>query len=174
MRRDSGYVERSAALKGLAVSAAALVFASSAIASLPRTGVFLPGRSLGGIRLGQTEGAVRATLGSHGVCIGCATSTWYFNYKPFNQRGLAVEFKRGLVSAVYTLWQPQGWHAPKGLRLGAVDAQLTSSTGPLVSVVCQGYDARVADGPKARSVYYVVQGKLWGFGLLRAQANPCR
>jgi hypothetical protein len=161
-------------MKSLVVCVAALIFASSAIAALPRIGVFLPGRSLGGIRLGETKGAVRATLGSHGVCIGCATSTWYFNYEPFNQRGLAVEFTGGRVSAVYTLWQPPGWRAAKGLRLGVVDAQLTTSTGPLVSVVCAGYDARVADGPKARSVYYIVQGKLWGFGLLRVRANPCR
>jgi hypothetical protein len=32
----------------------------------------------------------------------------------------------------------------------------------------------VADGKRARSVYYVVQGKLWGFGLLRVHADPCR
>jgi hypothetical protein len=158
----------------LAACAAALVCASSAVAALPRTGVFLPGRSLGGIRLGESAVDVRAALGSHGVCIGCATSTWYFNYKPFNQRGLAVEFTGGRVSAVYTLWQPAGWRAAKDLELGVVEAQLTTSIGPLVNVVCPGYDARVADAPQARSVYYVVQGKLWGFGLLRAHANPCR
>ena len=161
-------------MRALALCAVVLVFASSAIAALPRSGVFLPGRSLGGVRLGESKAAVRAELGSHGVCLGCATSTWYFNYKPFNQRGLAVEFNRDRVAAVYTLWQPAGWRAAKGLELGVVEAQLTTSTGPLVNVVCPGYDARVADGPQARSVYYVVQGKLWGFGLLRTHANPCR
>jgi hypothetical protein len=161
-------------MKTLAVCAAALVCANSAPAALPRTGVFVPGRSLGGIRLGESAGAVRAALGSHGVCVGCVTTTWYFNYKPFDQRGLAVELTGGRVSAVYTLWQPTGWRAAKGLRLGVVEAQLTTSTGPLVSIACSGYDARVADGPEARSVYYVVQGKLWGFGLMHAHANPCR
>jgi hypothetical protein len=153
---------------------AALICASSAAAALPRAGVFVPGRSLGGIHLGWSTSAVHTALGSHGVCIGCATTTWYFNYKPFNQRGLAVEFSNKRVSAVYTLWQPKGWRAAKGLRLGVVDGEVTTSTGPLVSVACSGYDARVADGPRARSVYYVAQGKLWGFGLLRAHANPCR
>jgi hypothetical protein len=161
-------------VKTLAVCVAALVCASAAAAALPQTGVFVPGRSLGGVRLGETTSAVREALGAHGVCIGCATTTWYFNYRPFNQRGLAVEFARSRVSAVYTLWQPAGWRASKGLELGVVEAQLTTSTGPLVNVVCPGYDARVADGPQARSVYYVVQGKLWGFGLLRTHANPCR
>jgi hypothetical protein len=161
-------------MRSLAVCVAALTLAGSAAAALPREGVFVPGRSLGGVHLGESATDVRAALGAHGVCIGCATTTWYFNYKPFNQRGLAVELTRGRVSAVYTLWQPAGWRAGKGLRLGVVEGQLTSSVGPLVNVVCSGYDARVADGPQARSVYYVVQGKLWGFGLLRAHANPCR
>ena len=161
-------------MRTLAVCAAALVCAGSALAALPRNGVFLAGRSLAGVRLGESATDVRAALGPHGVCIGCATATWYFNYKPFDQHGLAVELTRGRVSAVYTLWQPAGWRAAKGLRLGVVEGQLTISVGPLVNVVCPGYDARVADGPQARSVYYVVQGKLWGFGLLPAHANPCR
>jgi hypothetical protein len=161
-------------MRSLAVGVAALALAGSAAAALPRSGVFLPGRSLGGVYLGESASAVRAALGAHGVCIGCATPTWYFNYKPFDQRGLAVELTGRRVTAVYTLWQPTGWHAAKGLRLGVVDAQLTTSVGPLVSVVCSSYDARVADGPHARSVYYVAQGKLWGFGLLRAHADPCR
>ena len=36
-------------------------------------------------------------------------TTWYFNYRPFDQHGLAVELTDGRVSAVYTLWQPAGW-----------------------------------------------------------------
>ena len=43
-----------------------------------------------------------------------------------------------------------------------------------IAVVCSGYDARVADTGGARSVYYVAEGRLWGFGLLPAHANPCR
>jgi hypothetical protein len=161
-------------MRSLAVCVATLALAGSAAAALPRPGVFVPGRSLAGIRLGESAGEVRAALGAHGVCIGCATTTWYFNYEPFSQRGLAVELTRQRVTAVYTLWQPVGWRAENGLRLGVVEAQLTASAGALVSVVCSGYDARVADAPQARSVYYVVQGKLWGFGLLQAHADPCR
>src|ERR1700693_6089403 len=101
-------------MRSLAVLAAALVAApvigASAAAALPRTGVFVPGRSLGGIRLGESAAAVRAALGrSYGVCSACATTTWYFTYKRFDQHGLAVELTGGRVSAVYTLWQPTGW-----------------------------------------------------------------
>jgi hypothetical protein len=161
-------------MRTLAILAAALVVGGSAGAALPKPGVFLPGRSLGGIRLGESAAAVRTALGPHGVCMHCATTTWYFNYEQFQRRGLAVELTRGLVSAVYTLWQPKGWHTSNGLRLGVLEAQLTSKTQPLVAVVCPGYDARVADTRHARSVYYVAEGRLWGFGLVRAHTNPCR
>ncbi len=166
---------QAAALR-LAVLAAALATGStSAAAALPQSGVFVPGHSLGGIRLGERASAVRATLGrSYGICTNCETTTWYFTYKPFDQHGLAVELTGGRVSAVYTLWEPGGWRTASGLRLGVVEGQLTDATGPLVSVTCSSYVARVADGTQARSVYYVVQGKLWGFGLLRAHADPCR
>jgi hypothetical protein len=113
-------------------------------------------------------------LGAHGVCLNCTTPTWYFNYHRFERRGLAVELTHGLVSAVYTLWQPAGWRSTNGLRLGAREARLTSSTRQLVTTVCSGYDARVEDSGTTRSVYYVSRGRLWGFGLLRAHANPCR
>jgi hypothetical protein len=157
------------------VCAAALAAASVAAAAPPRAGTLVPGRSLGGIRLGETADAVRAALGrDYGLCRGCATTTWYYTYRPFQQRGLAVELTRGRVSGIYTLWQPKGWATSGGLRLGALDGELTTAAGPLVAVVCPGYDARVADSGKARTVYYIFRGRVWGFGLVRPRANPCR
>ena len=159
----------------VAVSVAALVLAGSAAAALPPRGALVPGRSLGGVRLGDTAAKVRAALGaSFGVCKGCATTTWYFTYRTFDRRGLAVELTGGRVSAVYTLWRPAGWTAPHGLRLGSVEAQITTLAGATIPIVCSGYDARVSDDTRARTVYYVVRGKLWGFGLLTPRANPCR
>jgi hypothetical protein len=158
-----------------AVCVTAIVLAGTAAAALPRTGALVPGRSLGGVQLGQTGAAVRAALGAdYGLCRGCETTTWYYNYRPFDRHGLAVELTDGRVSGVYTVWQPPGWTAPKGIRLGALDSQLTTLTGPLINVSCSGYDARVADSPRARTVYYVARGHVWGFGLLRPHANPCR
>jgi hypothetical protein len=147
---------------------------AAVIGSLPHNGVLLPGRSLAGVRLGEPAAAVRASLGSfYGVCDGCATTTWYFTYAKFTQPGLAVELRGGRVSAVYTLWRPRGWHALSGLRLGAVEAQVTTLAAPVTPVVCPGYTALVRDTAGVRTAYYIVDGKLWGFGLLHARASPC-
>jgi len=144
-------------------------------AALPRQGALLPGRSLAGVRLGETAAQVRAALGrSYGVCRGCAVTTWYFTYLRFDRRGLAVELPHGRVAAVYTLWQPAGWSAPNGLKLGAAQGEVTSAAGPLIPTACSGYDALTRDAANVRTVYYIVNGSLWGFGLMRARENPCR
>jgi hypothetical protein len=158
-----------------ALAAAAMLLAPVAHAGLPRAGKLVPGRSLAGIRIGETQRQVTRALGrSHGVCPHCSVPTWYFNVRPFDQHGLGIEFARSRVSAVYTLWQPDGWTGPKGLPLGATQAQLDASAGALFEVTCTGYSAWVNDKQSVRTVYYVVNGNVWGFGLVRANANPCR
>jgi hypothetical protein len=158
------------------VAATFLAAAATASAALPRNGTLVPGRSLAGIHLGETAADVRAALGDrYGVCRGCRTKTWYYTYRPFTRQGLAVELAGGRVSAVYTIWSPDGWEAPNGLRMGAVEAQVTTLAGPLVVLACSGYDALTRDSSAGvRTAYYILDGKLWGFGLLPALANPCR
>ena len=159
----------------IASAVTALVLAGPAAAALPKAGALVPGRSLGGIRLGESPNAVRAELGrSYGNCRGCARSTWYFTYQPFTQAGLAVEFDRGRVSGAYTLWRPQGWHAPHHLRFGATPLTLHDRVGTLRTVPCQGYIALVRDTFHARTAYFLYAGRLWGFGLFRRGATPCR
>ena len=159
----------------IASAVTALVLAGPAAAGLPKAGALVPGHSLGGIRLGESPGAVRASLGgSHGRCRGCPRTTWYFTYHLFSQQGLAVEFDRGRVSAVYTLWRPQGWHAPRGLRFGATPLTVHDRVGTLRTITCQDYSALVRDTFGARTAYFLYAGRLWGFGLFRRGATPCR
>jgi len=152
-----------------------LAVAAPATAALPRAGTLVPGRSLGGIRLGEPAPQVRAALGGFfGVCSDCSRRTWYFTYRPFDSRGLGVELTKGRVTAVYTVWQPSGWHGPQGLVLGQPASVVDARLGKLLPVACAGYSALVDDTPAARTAYYVVNGRLWGFGLLDAKASPCR
>jgi hypothetical protein len=153
----------------------ALLLASSAAAELPKAGALVPGRSLGGVRLGESQGAVRAALGTfYGTCRGCPSRTWYFTYKPFEKQGLAVEFTGGKVSGVYTLWRPAGWHGAHKLGFGTSVLAVHKLTGASHTVACNGYDALVSDSAHARTAYYLFDGRLWGFGLFRRGASPCR
>lgn len=151
-----------------------ILAAVAAAIALPHAGVLVPGRSLAGVHLDERAAQVQAALGAHGICDGCPTPTWYFTFGKFTQSGLAVELRHGRVSAVYTIWQPPGWRGPHGLQLGAVEAQVTTIAGPLLPVTCPGYTALVHDEHEVRTAYYILDGKLWGFGLMRAQAAPCR
>ena len=160
----------------IATAVAALVFAATAAAAeLPKAGVLVPGQSLGGIRLGESPRAVRAALGNfYGTCRDCPRRTWYFTYAPFDKHGLAVEFTGGRVSGLYTLWRPAGWHASHDLRLGSPTLAAHRLAGASRTVVCHGYEALVRTTPRASTAYYLVNGRLWGFGLFRRDASPCR
>ncbi|HEY2311014.1 MAG TPA: hypothetical protein VGH46_07860 [Gaiellaceae bacterium] len=160
----------------LGSAVAALALAAPAAAGLPQAGALVPGRSLGGISLREPARAVHAELGTfYGACRDCARQTWYFTYRPFGRRGLAVEFARGRVSAVYTLWRPARWHGPHRLVLGAPVLAVHRLTGASSRVVCPGgYEVLVSDSAHARTAYYLYGGKLWGFGLFARGGNPCR
>jgi hypothetical protein len=156
-------------------TALALAATVAATGSLPHSGVLVAGRSLAGVRLGDTAAEVRSALGAfYGTCDGCATPTWYFTYRKFTHAGLAVELQGGRVSAVYTVWQPHGWRTPAGLQLGAVEGQVTKLASPVSPLQCPAYTALVHDAHGVRTVYYILDGKLWGFGLMRTGATPCR
>jgi hypothetical protein len=152
----------------------ALAGGATASASLPKQGLLVPGRSLGGVRLGESGSALAATLGGHSKCSSCRTTTWYFTYKLYDAHGLAVELTKDRVSGIYTLWQPPGWRGPGGLALGASEGQVVSAAGPLVTVKCSHYDVLVRDSRRARTAYYIADDKLYAFGLFRRGASPCR
>ena len=122
----------------------ALALVAPAAAALPKAGSLSPARSLGGIRLGESPRAVRAALGTfYGTCRDCPRRTWYFTYRPFQKAGLAVEFTRGRVSGVYTLWRPAGWHAPHKLGFG---------TSVLISACSRGDDDGQCSATAARAL----------------------
>jgi hypothetical protein len=155
--------------------AAVLVLAAPAVAALPKAGKLVPGRSLGGIRLAESPASVRSALGTfYGSCRSCSHKTWYFTYRAFDKHGLAVEFTGARVSAVYTLWRPAGWTAPHKLGFGSTPLAVHSLAHTTRTITCHGYEALVRDSAHVRTAYYLFAGGLWGFGLFRAGASPCR
>ena len=157
-------------LAGVVVALAAGV----AHAAPPDAGVFVPGRALGGVRLGSSLDDVTAAWGRpYGRCRGCAPETLYFNRFAFRPEGAGVELRRGRVVAVFTLWAPVGWRTAQGLAIGEPELRLRSTYAPLQRTECRGYDAFALPGSGPRSVVYVVEGDVWGFGLLARGHSVC-
>jgi len=158
----------------LIAAALALALAASAAAAPPVAGIFVPGKSLGGVSLGMTKHDVLEVWGRrHGVCRNCSRTTWYFNYERFRPQAAGVVFRRGRVVQVFTVWKPAGWRTPGALLLGAQVEQVTRAYGALEKRVCSGYYALLQPARRAVSVFYIDGTELWGFGLTRPEVSPC-
>lgn len=159
----------------LPVLALAFALAPAAWAPPPAEGTLVPGRSLGGIELGMTKAEVRAAWGERfGVCRNCRRETWFFNYVAFEPQGAGVSFgPRGRVVHVFTVWSPPGWEATDGLTLGADEIDVGAGLVLVDDAKCTGYTAKRASTGPTETVFYIHEGKLWGFGLVRPGANPC-
>ena len=160
---------------GKLVAVAALVLAGTAAAAPPKAGVLVPGRSLGGVSPGMTESQVRDAWGSRfGVCRDCrGRTTWYFNRERFHPQGAGVELRGTRVVAAFTLWKPPGWRTSDGLALGEPEARITEVYGALTRVECGGYSALTMRSARTVTAFYVYEGRLWGFGLMRPDALVC-
>ena len=157
-------------------AAAALVLAAPAATAPPRKGIFAPGKSLGGLRLGATPAQVKAAWGTgFGRCRGCAQPTWYYTYRRYHPHGAAVQFRRGRVDAVFTLWAPGNWKTTKGLYIGDNVDRVPGLYGTLARADCPGnYYGLTMPTPGGVNVIYVVNEKIFGFGLLSFRAPVCR
>jgi hypothetical protein len=53
-------------------------------------------------------------------------------------------------------------------------ALVTARFGPLVSIDCGSYRALILTRGRVTTTFYAYNGRLWGFGLQRPGASPCR
>ena len=154
---------------------AALALAAPAVAAAPQAGLLVPGTSLGGLRLDSTKPQVEKKWGrAYGVCTACARETWYFNFYAFRPNGAGVEFRKGRVSAIFTIFSPPGWHTAKGVVLGDPVTEITNAYGALTRLECGNHYALLLPRAGSLTVFYVLNQRLWAFGLLRSGAPVCR
>jgi len=143
--------------------------------TLPLHGTLVPAKSLGGLHLGDSPARVAARWGhGFGVCTTCARPTWYYNYTRYQPQGAGVEFTGGHVDAIFTLWSPTGWRTTQALRIGDPAVRITALYGPLALERCGTYDARLLIRTRSVTAFYVVAGKVWGFGLMGPAVPVCR
>jgi hypothetical protein len=153
----------------------ALALGASASATPPRFGVLVPGKSLGGLRLGATQAQVRAAWGTRfGTCRGCREPTWYFNFARFEPEGAGVAFRGGRTVALFTLWAPTGWRTDRGLRIGDDSSRVATLYRGLLRINCGTYYALTLRAPRVVTSIYVHDERVWGFGLSRPRSPVCR
>jgi hypothetical protein len=151
----------------------ALAAPGGAAAGVPRHGVLIPGRSLAGVRLGDTGRTVRALWGSsYGVCGRCAEPTWYFT--DALSQGVGVSFRGGRAAALFTLGSPRGWHTREGLRLGDGLERVHAFYTGLSWLECIGYVALSMRGSGAVTSIYATGDSVYGFALTRPGESVCR
>jgi hypothetical protein len=162
-------------VRRLLLLAAVLVVAAPATAAPPTAGVLAPGTSLGALRLGATEPQVERAWGrAYGRCTSCRHETWYFNYFAFQPHGAGVEFRNGRVAAIFTIYQPAGWQTTRGVTLGDPSSRVTAFYGALRRQDCGDYDALVLPRGGTVTAFYLLDDRLWAFGLLRSGIPLCR
>jgi hypothetical protein len=157
----------------LALPAAAPT-APVAQAAVPAKGVLAPGKSLGGVELGDTTGAVRARWGSrHELCRVCARTTWLYT-SPARRTGAAVSFRNGRVAAVFTLGAPLGWRTTRGLRLGDATTHALDLYRGFAWSQCIGYGALTLRGRGVVTSIYTYGESVYGFALTRPSEPVCQ
>jgi hypothetical protein len=151
------------------------VAAAPSPAAPPEAGVLVPGESLGEVRLGWSLEQVERSWGRrNGRCRTCTPETRYFNRVDFRPEGAGVTLRRGRVVAVFTLWAPRSWHTSRNLYVGEPERRVRATHAVAHRVHCRGYDGLVLQaGGAARTVVYVVDGSVWGFGLALASEPVC-
>ncbi len=153
--------------------------AHARVAALPRKGVLVSGRSLAGVKLGDTKAQVRALWGpgQHlARCEGCRPAIWYYSYPTGDPVGAGVQFSNGRVVAVFTLGSPAGWHTETGIKVGQVlDNPLGDSSDRSVWKTCAGFSAKSTRTTPDAVTSILTQGAaVYGFALTRPSVSPCQ
>jgi len=159
----------------VALALASPAAATTSAATLPKQGVLVPGKSLAGVRLGDTGAQVMKRWGrSYRVCTVCARRTWMFTYRTGSPVGVAVSFRADRVTAIFTLGAPIGWRTPQGVAVGGDVQGIDDIYGAARWSRCIGYGALSYRVPGAVTSIYTSGEIVYGFALMRAGEPVCQ
>jgi hypothetical protein len=144
----------------LLLSVPAASAATDAGRALPERGVLLPGKSLGGVELGQTAAQVRAR--------------WSTRYRGRATTGAAVSFRGGRVTTVFTLGVPRGWRTDRGVALGDPADKVHAVYGALPWSRCIGYGAVSIRRAGVVASIYTYGDSVYGFALTLPSEPVCQ
>jgi hypothetical protein len=142
---------------------------------LPMRGVVIPGISLAGVKVGDTQKRVRRVWGTNFVtCKYCTDPTWLFEYQTGEPLGAAARFQNGRVVAVFSLGSPAGWHTNKGLYIGDPISNVYQFFPRTGTTRCIGFDAITMRHGNVVTAIYSSAGVVYGFALVTPAMTVCQ
>ena len=164
---------------GLALSPVGAAASVNTASALPQHGILIPGKSLAGVKLGDTKAQVLKTWGgNYRLCEGgqghCGAATWYYIYPKGEPLGAAVKFNRqGRAVALFTLGSSVGWRTAEGLLMGEDLDRVQAIYGTTTWRVCIGYGAMVMHTGNSNTSIYTTGEAVYGFALSRPSEPVC-
>jgi hypothetical protein len=142
---------------------------------LPMKGIVIPGVSLAGVKIGDTEQHVKAVWGPNFVvCKYCSDPTWLYEYQQGEPLGTAARFQKGKVVAVFTLGSPAGWKTNKGLYIGDPISNAYQYFANPGTTRCIGFDAITLRHGNVVTAIYSSAGVVYGFALVTPTMTVCQ
>ena len=148
-----------------------------ATGQLPTRGVFVPGVSLAGVHLGDTQSKVKAVLGANyrpcttAMSNLCKEPLWLYQYTRGEPLGVGVKFHAGKVSAIFTLGAIQGWKTKEGLKMYDPVSNIYTFYEVPIYTKCIGFEAFSSRKGTTTSSIYTASGVVYGFALT-ARGEP--
>ena len=99
---------------------------------------------------------------------------WDYIYERGEPLGAAVRFRHGIVTAVFTLGSPTGWHTQQGLGVGEQIEKANELYGQLAWHVCTGYAAMSMRNGNTITSIYTTGENVYGFALTASTESICQ
>src|SRR5437764_549810 len=150
------------------------------VRSSPARGIFVPGVSLAGVKIGFDQAKVKAALGlNYRVCTPantnlCKEPLWLYQYQRGEPLGVAVRFHNNKVSAVFTLGAIQGWKTSEGLKMYDPVSNIYSLYETPIYSKCIGFEAFSMKKGTITSSIYTASGVVYGFALTAPGEAICQ
>jgi hypothetical protein len=139
----------------------------------PVSGILVRGKSLGGVKLGESASAVRALWGSDYTVLPGVPTTWLYWSPTGDPFGAGVSFRHRVVTAVFTVGGIAGWRSTDGLRTRQLLAQFNDPGPSATQTACIGYGAVSTRSGSAVTSIFMQGNAVYGFGLTRPSEPVC-
>jgi hypothetical protein len=139
----------------------------------PVNGILVPGKSLGGVRLGDPAAKVQMLWGRDYTVLSDRPTTWLYMSPTGDPFGAAVSFRHRVVTAVFTIGGTGGWHTSNGLRVGQTLASFNDPSPSSTSTACIGYGAVSTRSGSAVTSILTNGQAVYGFALTRPFEPVC-